>query len=79
VINSHDNLRYYLRDLLATLHHSSRPVYHNSLCYSLFFYLQVGGITNQNIMAKKVFLRRERAIPTAETPSVNRTDIPSAS
>ena len=35
-------------------------------------------ITNQN-MAKKVFLNRERAIPTAEVPSVNREEVASTS
>ena len=45
----------------------------------LFGYIQVSGITNQNIMAKKVFLNRERATPTVVTPSVNRADIPSTS
>ena len=43
-------------------------------------HIQVSGIiTNQNIMAKKVFLNREMDIPTAETPSISRADIPSTS
>ena len=45
----------------------------------MVIYMQVSGITNQNIMAKKVFLNRERAIPTADTPSVSRAGIPSTS
>ena len=45
----------------------------------LFGYIQVSGITNQNIIAKKVLLNREMAIPTAETPYVSRADIASTS
>jgi len=74
VIDSHDICGTNL------LHHSSRPVHHRSLCYCLDIYIQVSGIiTNQNIITKKAFLNRERAIPTAETPSVSRTDIHSTS
>lgn len=54
------------------------PTY-SSLCYcGLVTYIQVSGIiTNQNIMAEKVFLNRKRAIPIAETHSISREDIPS--
>jgi len=40
-------------------------------------YIQANGIiTNQNIMAEKVFLDRVRAMPKAETSPCNRTGIP---
>jgi len=88
---NYNRLRYCHRDLLATTfavlssrsasqaHHSSSPVHHRSLCDCLVIYLQVSGITNQNIIAKKVLLNREMAIPTAETPYVSRADIASTS
>jgi len=67
---------------------SSRPVSHTILQYSvdyrswcycgLIINIQVNCIiTNQNVMAEKVFLNRERAIATAEYPSICRADIPS--
>jgi len=38
-----------------------------------------GNITNQNKMAKKVFLSTKRAIPSAQIPFVSREEIASSS
>jgi len=41
----------------------------------LNWYIQVSGsVTNQNV-AKKLFLNRERVIPSAQAPSVSKEEI----
>jgi len=77
---SHTILLYYFRDLSAApCYGTTRPVSHSSISYcGSVTNIRVSRIiTNKNIMANKVFLNRERTIPTGETLSVSREDKPS--